>query len=142
LDGTSLVPLMKGRMKKREKAMGFWNYPEIKGDGMKSDQIVQEYQELLNKEGAEESLNEGLLNTPARQYHGLDQYPYSGSFAWIDNQWKLHQNGASLKLYNLEKDPKEENDLAGKYPDKTAEMKQALFGWQYSVIESIRGGDY
>lgn len=142
LDGTSLVPLMKGRMKKRGKPLGFWNYAEIKGQSMKSDQIVQEYQAILNGNGSVESLNEGLLNTPDREYPGLNEYPYAGSFAWIDNQWKLHQKGSEYQLYNLEMDPREEDNLAGKYPNRVSAMKNDLMDWQNAVIKSIRGGDY
>jgi arylsulfatase A-like enzyme len=93
-------------------------------------------------EMSEEFLNEGQLNSPDLDYPGLEDYPYSGSFAWIDNQWKLHQNEEIFEWYDLEKDPKEGNDLAGIYPDKVGEMKQALLGWQNSVIKSMRGEDY
>lgn len=112
IDGISLVPLLlKGEMNDRDKPLGFWNYSEIKGQGMASDQILQEYQKILNENMSKESLNEGLLNSPDKNYKGLDKYPYSGSFAWIDNEWKLHQNGETYELYNLENDPKEENNL-------------------------------
>lgn len=142
LDGISLVPLMKGQMNHRDQPLGFWDYPEIKGHAMKSDRIVQEYQKMLSGEMSGESLNEGLLNSPDLEYKGLDDYPYSGSFAWIDNEWKLHQNEEIFELYNLEKDPEEANNLEKKYPDKVKEMKSALLDWQHSVIKSIRGEDY
>jgi arylsulfatase A-like enzyme len=142
LDGMSLVPLFKGYMNQREKPLGFWNYPEIKGQGMKSDQIVQEYQKVLEGEMSEELLNEGLLNSPDQEYTGLDQYPYSGSFAWIENEWKLHQREETFELYNLEKDTKEENNLADEFPQRVKSMGKALRQWQDSVVKSIRGEDY
>ena len=88
-DGISLVPLLlKDEFRTRDKPLGFWNYTEIKGHPMKSDQIVQEYQAALNETVSEISLNEGLLNRPDKDYKGMDRYPYSGSSVWIDNEWK------------------------------------------------------
>ncbi|MEX2512166.1 MAG: sulfatase-like hydrolase/transferase [Cyclobacteriaceae bacterium] len=142
LDGQSLVPLMEGKMDKRTKPLGFWDYKEIRGNGMKSDQIIQEYKMVLEGKMPLDSLNEGLLNPPHLNYVGLDQYPYSGSFAWIDEAWKLHQNGPDFELYNLEKDPKEEKNLVEQFPDRVKKMKDALTNWQNSVIRSIRGEDY
>lgn len=143
IDGISLTPLLlKGEMSDRDTPLGFWNYSEIKGQGMASDQILQEYQKMLNGNMSEESLNEGLLNSPDKNYKGLDQYPYSGSFAWIDNEWKLHQNGETFELYHLENDPKEENNLASQFPQRINSMKKALRQWQASVVKSIRGEDY
>ncbi|MEX2565490.1 MAG: sulfatase-like hydrolase/transferase [Cyclobacteriaceae bacterium] len=142
LDGESLVPLMEGKMYKRSRPLGFWVYREIQGNGMKSDQIIQEYQMVLDGKMPLDSLNEGLLNPPHLNYVGLDQYPYSGSFAWIDEAWKLHQNGSDFELYHLEKDPKEEMNLVEQFPERVKSMKEALYNWQNSVIQSIRGEDY
>src|SRR5690606_4396252 len=111
MDGTSLAPLFKGEMHSREKPLGFWDYREIKGHPMKSDQIIQDYHSLLKEKTAGvEPLNEGLLNPPDKDYTGLDRYPYAGSFAWIDNDWKLHQKGDVLELYKLTADPAEEHN--------------------------------
>lgn len=82
--------------------LGFWDYNEIRGQGMKSDQILQEYDKLLNENISEGSLNKGLLNSPGKKYKGLNSYPYSGSSVWLDNEWKLHQIGETFELYNLE----------------------------------------
>jgi len=142
LDGISLVPLLMNKMDVRPKPLGFWDYDEIKGNGMKSDQIVQDYQRVLAGEMPLDSLNEGLLNSPDMPYVGLDQYPYSGWFAWVENDWKLHQKGEEFELYNLVDDVKEEHNLAQKYPDRVKRMKEALLNWQHSVIRSIRGKDY
>jgi len=142
LDGISLVPLLHDRMARRAKPLGFWDYGEIKGKGMKSDQIIQVYQRVLSGELPADSLNEGLLNPPDMAYVGLDRYPYSGEFAWIDGEWKLYQEGEVLELYNLKSDVREEHDLADRYPDRVEKMRKALLDWQRSVIRSIRGEDY
>ena len=98
-------------MVRGEKPPSFWIYPGIKGKGMKSDQIVQEYKEIKEGEMAADSLKEGLLNPPDQEYQGLDNYPYSGSFAGIENEWKLHQEGENFKLIHVENDPQEEHNL-------------------------------
>lgn len=142
LDGISLVPLLEGEMNSRPKPLGFWSYPEIKGQGMKSDEIIMNYQKVLAGDMDVKDLNEGLLNTPDRDYPGLDSYPYPGSLVWIENNWKLHQSGESYELYNLSEDPGEEKNLAKKFPDRVDHMKNELSTWQQSVVKSILGKDY
>lgn len=143
IDGISLAPLLfKSELNNRDKPLGFWSYSEIRGQGMKSDEILLEYDARLNGRTSEEPLNEGLLNPPDKSYKGLDEYPYSGSFAWIDNEWKLHQNGETYELYNLEKDSKEENNVADQYPQRVKTMTNALRQWQDAVVKSIKGEDY
>src|SRR5690606_10659956 len=62
LDGISLVPLIRGDMQQRSTPIGFWNYDQIKGYGMKSDQIIRDYQRILQEGLPADSLREGLLN--------------------------------------------------------------------------------
>lgn len=142
LDGVSLVPLFNNKIKYRTRPLGFWYYREIPGNLMASDQIIKNYQRVLNGEIAKDPLNEGLQNPPEKKYPGIDIYPYSGQSAWIDNQWKLYQDGNSFELYNLDKDPKEEHNLANQFPERVQKMKEALVNWQNSVIGSIQGKDY
>lgn len=143
LDGISLVPLLlKDEPPTRHRPLGFWDYREIKGHGMKSDQILQNYHAALNDRTAETSLNEGLLNPPDKEYKGLDKYPYSGSFVWIDNEWKLHQKGDAFELYNLNEDVREETNLVDQFPKRVKSMTKDLRKWQESVIKSIQGKDY
>ena len=142
LDGISLVPLLTGKMKSREKPMGFWDYAVIKGNPMKSEDILRDYQYSLAEGNSDPELNEGLLNAPDADYSGLDTYPYAGTYAWMDNDWKLHWDGKQFTLYNLSEDLAEEHDLAVRYPDRVQKMKEALQQWQQSVVGSIRGADY
>lgn len=142
IDGISLAPLLRGEMKARNSPLGFWDYSEIKGHSMRSDQIIQNYKKYLDGEADESVINDALLNTPDQNYIGLEKYPYSGGFAWIEEDWKLHQKGNSFELYNLAEDPGEKNNLISNYPEKSKSMKSNLRKWQESVIRSIKGYDY
>lgn len=142
LDGISLVPLFEGNMKSRPQPLGFWVYPEIKGQSMKSDQIIQDYQKVLDGKKGPEVFNDGLLNGPDREYPGLEQYPYSGTYAWIDNDWKLYQQGETYELYNLTEDPGEKKDLSPYQPQRVNRMKNELKTWLESAVNSIHGKDY
>lgn len=142
IDGISLVPLLNGKMSKRKRPLGFWNYTGVKGNLMRSDDILQDYERSLGTKEADPALNEGLLNVPEAQYSGLDTYPYLGTYAWMDNDWKLYWDGKRFKLYNLVKDKGEMHDLAAMHPGRVKKMKKALFRWQRSVAGSIRGTDY
>lgn len=142
LDGTSLVPLLENKSFKRKQPLAFWVYPEIKGHGMKSDQIIQDYQAILHGKGDNKNINDGLLNTPDQAYIGLDQYPYAGTSVWMDGSWKLIQSPENLELYDLEKDPSEKEDLAQFQKKRVKRMAKDLRSWQESVIGSIRGKDY
>ena len=142
IDGISLAPLFTDKMKSRPQPLGFWSYSEIKGHSMRSDQIIQDYEKFLNDSGQKDKLNDGLLNSPDREYPGMDRYPYSGEYAWIDNQWKLVQQGDRVELYNLEDDPGESEDVAGAYPERASQMKNDLQDWLRSVVRSVKGEDY
>lgn len=142
LDGISLVPLIEGKVTERPDPLGFWTYPEIKGQGMKNDQIFEDYKQYLNGELDASQLNEGLLNGPDHNYPGMEQYPYSGSYAWIENQWKLLQVDGMYKLFNVVADPGENNDLSNQHPERVQRMKQKLQTWLGDVVQSIHGKDY
>lgn len=142
IDGTSIVPLLGNKTIQRKQPLGFWVYPEIKGHGMKSDQIIQDYNDLLLGHGNSENINDGLLNLPSQEYTGLDQYPYSGTSVWIDGSWKLLQTPNGYELYNLEQDPIESLNLSSTEKSKVDQMKVELRNWQESVVRSINGKDF
>jgi arylsulfatase A-like enzyme len=50
-------------------------------------------------------------------------------------QWKLFEyfEDGRLKLYQLAKDPGEQNDLAAAMPDKAKELRRKLHQWRGSV---------
>lgn len=140
-DGISLVPLIKGETDRREAPIGFWNYGGIDGQIMRSDEIVQNLQKLQQGKLAKDELNEGRVNAPDSSYEGIERYPDAA--AWIEGNWKLHSDSDSTTaLYNLEKDPGEQQNLLEQHPKRAKRMHKALRAWQNSVINSIRGDDY
>jgi len=78
------------------------------------------------------------------------QYPtdtFPGHAAWLDWPWKLHRIQAESgdvrwELYNLDRDPEEQHDLAMEQPDRTAGLRAELEEWQTSVMRSLNGEDY
>lgn len=147
LDGVSLLPLIDGKMKKRGRGMGFWDYP-AKGIGVPSRQWMTELL-AAQKAGQKTSDDDWRLRLDAseikKQY---SQTELPGHSAWIEGDWKLHRiadtTGAKVKyeLYNLAEDRKEENDVAAHQPDRVEQMKAALDAWQQSVVGSLNGEDY
>ena len=143
LDGVSLVPMIEGRMDKRDKPMGFWVHP-TRGIGTRSTALL----EVLRKEQ-----RTGVkVENPDKRVPGdlSKQYPqgeFPGSAAWIDGKYKLlrrvAKNGkVTLALYDLEADPAEKTDLAAGEGKRVKRMEGALEAWQGSVVRSLNGEDY
>ena len=57
-------------------------------------------------------------------------WQFGSSKAIRDREWKLVKHGKSdWELYHLAEDPTELNDLAGKYPNRVAEMSEDWQTW-------------
>ena len=145
LDGISLVPLLKDKMNKRSKPMGFWYYP-AGGIGVPSKKWMSE---LLNEqETGLPPLDSSRLRMDAGNLdHVYPDGSFQGHAAWLDWPWKLHRVqedsfNITLELYNLEEDPLEEKDLAAKDSVRTNSMRYRVEAWQTSVIKSLNGKDY
>jgi arylsulfatase A-like enzyme len=65
-------------------------------------------------------------------YHGSGSRP-SGAVRM--GPWKLIHwfETETVELYNLDEDPGEAQDLSGRFPEKTGELKEALLGWYRRV---------
>lgn len=145
LDGVSLLPLIDGQMKKREKPLGFWDYPTsgISTPSAKwMGDLLKAQQDGKDLEPHPSSQNAAKLPNPK---YPTDQFP--GHSAWIDGDWKLHriaskQGKVTWELYNLGKDPKEKTDLIENEPDRVKSMQPALETWLKSVTRSLNGDDY
>ena len=74
-----------------------------------------------------------------------DRFP--GESAWIEGDWKLHrisdeQGEVRWEMYDLVRDPREEQDRTSSEKDRFERMRENLKAWLGSVIESLNGGDY
>ncbi len=145
LDGTSLLPLVEGRMTRREQPLGFWVY-ERRGIPRRSRDILARLQAVQRGEAA--------ADTVECPYEDLGQitkhYPEDnlpGHAAWLDGHWKLHRvptksGEVDYVLFDLAADPQETTDLASQQPDRVRRMKAGLDAWQRSVVGSLNGEDY
>ena len=144
LDGISLLPVLDGKMEKREQAMGFWN-AEGTGIGMSSDKMMADV--LAAQAAGHEPDQPEFLRLDAakikRQYP-LDSFP--GHSAWRDGDWKLHRiegkGKVNWELYNLATDAMEANNVLASQSDLVDKMKPALESWLEGVARSMNGEDY
>ncbi len=145
LDGTSLLPLIRGKTVSRPRALGFWKYP-MRGRPRRSTELLKALAEA-QKAGkpsaplAKDASDPGSL---AKQY---SDKTLPGHAAWIDGPYKLHRLPAKsgevrYALFDLSKDAKEKRDLAEQDPSRVTRMKTELEAWQKSVIRSLNGQDY
>ena len=145
LDGISLLGLIDGKVRRREQPMGFWDYP-TDGIGTPSARWMED---LLRAQASGGDLPPHRSSQLAAQ---LPQPPYPknrfpGHSAWIDGDWKLHRiadktKGIRWELYDLARDPKEENDRASGESGRVRRMRENLEAWLLSVVGSLNGEDY
>ena len=145
LDGTSLLPVIKGSDPEREKPIGFWHRT---GPGIRTPSAEWMSALMEAQEKGREYDDPAKLRLDAAEIKR--QYPddsFPGHSAWLDWPWKLHRienedGEIQFELYNLKTDPMEERDLAATEEEKTADMKTALDRWLKSVVDSLNGKDY
>ena len=145
LDGISLLSLIDGKMDSREQPMGFWHYP---AGGVRTPSAIWmaellEAQKKGNMTGDSTRLR--LEDSRITRQYLPDSLP--GHAAWLDWPWKLHriedkQGAVRWELYQLEKDPMEQEDLMETESEMVSQMKSGLKNWQQSVVRSLNGLDY
>jgi len=72
-------------------------------------------------------------------------FRHTGRAALIDNNMKLLTTGLGknpFELYDLSKDPDEQQDLAKLQPEIYKKMREQLMNWSRSVDASVSGKDY
>ena len=80
---------------------------------------------------------EGLSLMPVFKGRNLDRnewfMEHGSNKAYRKGNWKIawskDKDGKKWELFNLKKDPTEQNDLAVKYPKRLSEMKARWFEW-------------
>ena len=145
LDGISLVQLIENKMKSRPKPMGFWDYP---AKGISTPSKVWMSDLLQAQQGGKEPGDMSRLHLDAAKIDKIyptDSFP--GHAAWLDWPWKLHRiqskdEKITLELYNLLKDPNEQNNLVEIKSDQAVSMSVQLESWLISVVNSLNGEDY
>ena len=143
LDGIDITPVFDGKMKRRDKPMGFWHKFQG-GQSTWSDRILKA---IMQKQqaGAQPPLNARRLAKDVMEFPQLDRDRSNGHAAWTDWPWKLHRiKGEKFELYNLERDPQEATNLIDEaaHAERVNAMKTSLKAWMRSVVDSVNGKDY
>ena len=143
LDGIDLVPLLNGDMKKRPSPIMFWNFPLVGYQPGKPyiDPILQQGTTPLVKQSG------GLFTRNFKNYHHpkLQERDFGGDRAIISGDYKLVIDGGpntGVELFNVRKDPAEEQNLANDEPEMTKRLQKEMRDWQRSVLSSLMGVDY
>ncbi len=145
LDGISLAPLLRNEMEERPEPIGFWSYKR-RGMITPSKEWMQELLEA-QQEGQQYSKISRLRLESARIDEEVPEDRFPGHAAWLKWPWKLHriqrdEDTVKYELYNLEKDPEEENNVVEERVQIVEAMKKELENWQISVLQSLNGKDY
>ncbi|MFC4993335.1 sulfatase-like hydrolase/transferase [Rubritalea tangerina] len=142
LDGVDLAPIIAGSQKERP-AMGFW-HGYTGGQPTWSDRIIKALMEA--KQAGKPTPFPERLKKNIEQFPKRDRSNFNGHAAWTKWPWKLHRivrgGKEKVELYNLSKDPMEQNDLSQKDPKQTQLLLKELESWQNSVFDSWEGKDY
>jgi arylsulfatase A-like enzyme len=146
LDGISLRELVvDGTMTKRPSPIGFWKYnwkPEMKNESWLDNPGLNEKITLTTR------LKKKNRPSYFRNHRHDRVIPqnYDTDCALIDNNFKLLNvkkgKETVTALYDIEKDPREENNIAAQHPEVVERMQKQLRIWQVSVETSLAGADY
>eukprot|EP01050_Picozoa_sp_SAG11_P017196 SAG11_NODE_2451_length_3346_cov_3.959347_3_plen_361_part_00 len=149
LDGTSLVPLIKGEVTIRPDAhaMG-WVWGMVYGNRNRTGvcgtwlneraQLADTPASRLRADGNEIEAWEPPIGEDAEMFNP-DTSSQPNQQVWMEQQYKLfgcnNYDGGDVRyfLYDIMNDPAEMNDLAAKMPAKVATMRQSLAHWIASV---------
>ena len=147
LDGISLASMIDGTMQVRQSPMFFWSFEA--GKVFKAD--AQPYIDPKLQEGTTPlvKMMNGKYTRTFRNFHypTISEAHFGGARTIMDSRYKLvldasSTNGSAIELFDLTKDPAEENNLATTHPDIVEKMQFQLHDWQQSVLESLTGSDY
>ncbi|NLO03922.1 MAG: sulfatase-like hydrolase/transferase [Bacteroidales bacterium] len=147
LDGISLVPFFNDSKKQRTQPLCFWQFQP----GKVFDHSSQPYIDPKLQEGTTPlvKMAAGKFTRDFKnyKYNKISENDFTGERSIIKDHYKLVVKELSTgsqesELYDIMKDPGEEKNLAGEYPDIVKEMQVELRKWQESVLNSLTGADY
>jgi arylsulfatase A-like enzyme len=147
LDGISLVPLIAGKMQERPSPIFFWSFNTgraFRGDAKPYiDPVLQEGTTPLVK-----MMGDKYTRT-FRNFHypKISEQDFGGARVVLDNRYKLvvdaqSRNQSTIELFDLRRDPAEEQNLIESHKEIADRMQKQLRDWQQSVLESLTGADY
>ncbi|WP_422351097.1 sulfatase [Flagellimonas sp.] len=144
IDGVSLVPLLKGKMDRRNEPVCFWIFDRNHMD--KSNPYIEEHLQMGNTPLVK--LMGGSYFRSFENYRlneVLDQ-DYSGDRSIIDGDNKLiikdSDEGTKKELFNISSDPGERMNIISSHPEIAKKLEQQLVDWQQSVLQSLSEKDY
>ncbi len=145
LDGISLVPLLNGAMNKRAESIKFWCF---RGD-QQAEQSARPYIAPELQRGTTPLVKKmgGILTRNFKNFHHpkITERDFSGARAILKDDYKLvidADKKVGIELFDLKKDPGEENNLASAHPDIVRRLAKQLRDWQSGVLKSLMGEDY
>jgi hypothetical protein len=140
------VPLIDGQMETRAQPLGFWVHP-VGGIRTPSTEILK-HMMARQQSNTDTKPAPFAFREPGKITEHYSEDKLLGHSAWIDGTYKLHRIGskktgdARYMLFDLATDPKEQDDLAQKQPERLNRMKADLETWQKTVVRSLNGEDY
>lgn len=145
LDGTSLVSLLNGELSERPQPICFWNYDT-------RHEVTEESKPYISAELQQGTtplvkIMDGKYTRSFRNFHHptITDKDFTGARAILDNQFKLvihDQDGLIKELYDIRRDPGEQNDISESKREVVEALESKLINWQKSVLQSLTGGDY
>jgi len=149
MDGIDLTPVLDGTMTARPSPVFFWDYNVARLASADAPPYIDpRLQEgttpLVKLAGGKATRDFRNLRHPGV----FTDADFLGPRAVIDGPFKLviHDGGkaaaARVELFDLDADPAEKTDLAGRQPERVAQLRAELLEWQRSVLKSLAGADY
>ncbi len=144
LDGISLLPLVDGKMKSRDKPICFWTF-DMKSDTQREPYLGAQQQTgttpLVKKQGTKNTRDFDNYRHPE-----IRDSDFGGTRVILGNRYKLIVSGSGKKekreLFDVRRDAAEKDDVANTEPQVAKTLQKQLRKWQSSVLESLTDADY
>lgn len=145
IDGESLVPLLTGKMRTREKPVFFWNYDSSNEAENHPVPYIDPTLQIGTTPLIKMMAGKYTRTFRNQQHLTISPSDFNGPRAVVHDGYKLVIDGKNItgvELFDLANDPTESTNLATRYPAKTEALKMRLQYWQHSVLHSLTGADY